>query len=293
MFSQQLVNGLVLGSGYALFALGFTLMFGVLRVINLTYGFYFSLGAILALTAARDFGAPVWVALPAGSIAAGLAAILVDSLVLTRLRRIKASELTSLMVTLGAVLMLYSLASIVLGTEIRRFPPGFIPNAAYDLGGVSISAGQILVIAAVAVMVAVLFLLLQKTRLGLAIRALAENADAAQLMGINVTATAWFVSFLSGVMGGAAGVLIGLNSNAIQPFMGETMMLRGFAVVIIGGLGNVRGALFAGLLLGVLEVMVAGYVSSAAKDALAFLFLVLILWFRPVGLFGRASAERA
>ena len=215
MLSQQLVNGLVLGSTYALFALGFTLIFGVLRVINLTYGFYFSIGAFVALTVAREFG------------------------------------------------------------------------------GIRVSLVQMLIVGTTFVLVAVLFLLLQRTKLGLMIRALAENEDAARLMGINVGLTVAAVSFLSGTLGGAAGVLIGLNFNAIQPFMGEHMMLRGFAVIIIGGLGDIRGALIAGVLLGVLEVLTAGYISSNAKEAVAFTILVLTLWFRPVGLFGRAQAKRA
>ncbi|MCG5238463.1 branched-chain amino acid ABC transporter permease [Azospirillum doebereinerae] len=293
MLSQQLVNGLVLGSTYALFALGFTLIFGVLRVINLTYGFYFSVGAFVALWLARSFGASIWIALPLGSLAAGLVAVVVDGVLLTRLRRTKAGELPSLMVTLGAVLALYSLMAALIGTDIQRFPFGFVGSTALEFAGIRVSLVQMLIVGTAFVLVAVLFLLLQHTRLGLMIRALAENEDAARLMGINVDATVVAVSFLSGLLGGAAGVLIGLNFNAIQPFMGEAMMLRGFAVIIIGGLGDIRGALVAGILLGVLEVLTAGYLSSNAKEAVGFTILVLTLWFRPVGLFGRAQVKRA
>ncbi|HEV7370961.1 branched-chain amino acid ABC transporter permease [Arenibaculum sp.] len=293
MLSQQIVNGLVLGSTYALFSLGFTLIFGVLRVINLTYGFYFSVGAFVALYLARSMEASIWVALPTGALVAGLVAVVVDSVLLTRIRRTKAGELASLMVTLGAVLALYALMAVTIGTEIQRFPFGFVDNTAWEFGGVRISLVQVLIVGTALALVAVLFLLLQRTRLGLMIRALAENEDAARLMGINVDATVMAVSFLSGFLGGAAGVLIGLNFNAIQPFMGEAMMLRGFAVIIIGGLGDIRGALVAGVLLGVLEVLTAGYISSTAKEAVAFSILVLTLWFRPVGLFGRAQAKKA
>ncbi|MFG1343347.1 branched-chain amino acid ABC transporter permease [Xanthobacter autotrophicus DSM 431] len=293
MLSQQLVNGLVLGSTYALFALGFTLTFGVLRVINLTYGFYFSVGALVALSLARTLGLSIWTALPAGALAAGLVAVVVDGVLLTRLRRSKAGELSSLMVTLGAVLALYALMAAFLGTDIQRFPFGFVSNTALEIAGIRVSQVQILIIGTTLLLVLMLFVLLQYTRLGLMIRALAQNEDAARLMGINVDATVVAVSFLSGLLGGAAGVLIGLNFNAIQPFMGETMMLRGFAVIIVGGLGDIRGALVAGILLGVLEVLTAGYISSNAKDAVAFTILVLTLWIRPVGLFGRAQAKRA
>jgi branched-chain amino acid transport system permease protein len=293
MLAQQIVNGIVSGSTYALFALGFTLMFGVLGVINLTYGFYFSAGALIALFGTRSLDLPIWAALPFAAIASGLIAVVLDALLLTPLRRAKAPELASLMVTLGATLLLYSLATAALGTDIRRFPPAVFDGAAIEMVGIRITASQILVVGTALVMVAALLWLMQGTRLGLAIRALAENGDAAQLMGINVAAIVRLVSFISGALGGAAGVLIGLNYNAIQPYMGEAMMLKGFAVIILGGLGDIRGALVAGLLVGLLETATAGYVASSMKDAVGFILLVLTLWFRPSGLFGRAAVKRA
>ncbi len=293
MLAQQLVNGVLLGATYALFALGFTLMFGVLRVINLTYGFYFSAGAYIALFAIKDAGVPIWAALPMAAIGAGLIAVVVDALLLTRLRRVGASELSSLMVTLGAVLALYSLATTLLSPDIRRFPPGTIPDAAFEIGDVRITAAQILVLVGTTILVGGLVGLMRGTRLGLAIRAMAERPDAAGLMGIDTTRTAAVVSFLSGALGGAGGVLIGLNFNAIQPYMGEEMMLRGFVVIIVGGLGDIRGALIAGLLLGMVEVITAGYLASSLKDAVAFAILVVVLWTRPSGLFGRAVTRRA
>ena len=293
MLEQQIVNGVVLGSTYALFALGFTLMFGVLGVINLTYGFYFAAGAFAALWTTRALGATIWLALPFGALAAGLVAVAVDALLLTRLRRAKAPELSSLMVTIGATLALYAAMAAALGTDIRRLPAHVFSGAAYDLGNARVGATQILIVVAVLVLVAALIALMRGTKLGLAIRAVAENPDAAALMGVNGTLMVLVVSFISGALGGAAGVLIGLNFNAIQPFMGENMMLRGFSVIILGGLGDLRGALVAGLLLGLIEVFAAGYLSSTLKDVIGFALLVGTLWFRPIGLFGRAAARRA
>ncbi|RYE95914.1 MAG: branched-chain amino acid ABC transporter permease [Oxalobacteraceae bacterium] len=293
MLAQQFVNGVLLGATYALFALGFTLMFGVLRVINLTYGFYFSAGALIALWLTRSLGASIWTALPAAALAAGLIAVVLDWLLLSRLRRIGAPELSSLMVTLGGVLALYAALTAWLGPDIRRLPPGIIPDQAFQLGDIRITAAQLLILGATAVLVTGLIVLLRGTRLGLAIRAMAEKPDAAQLMGINTGRAAAIVSFLSGALAGAGGVLIGLNFNAIQPYMGETMMLRGFVVIIVGGLGDIRGALLAGLLLGIIEVMTAAYVDSSLKEAVAFLILVAVLWTRPSGLFGRAVVRRA
>ena len=293
MLAQQLVNGVLLGATYALFALGFTLMFGVLRVINLTYGFYFSAGALVALWLARSLGWPIWAALPAAAAASGTLAVALDWLLLTRLRRVQAPELSSLMVTLGGVLALYSALTAWLGPDIRRLPPDIISADAFQWGGIRITSAQLLILGATALLVGGLVLLMQRTRMGLAIRAMAEKPDAAQLMGIDTGRAAALVSFLSGCLAGAGGVLIGLNFNAIHPYMGEQMMLRGFVVVIVGGLGDIRGALLAGLALGVIEVLTAGFLSSNLKEAVAFLILVAVLWTRPAGLFGRAVLRRA
>ncbi len=293
MLAQQLVNGIVAGSAYALFALGFSLMFGVLRGINLTYGFYFSAGAFLALFATKYFGVPIWIALPLGALGAGLIAVVLDALLLTRLRHARAPELASLMVTLGATLLLYALSTAYFGTDIRRFPPAVFDSTPIEIAGLRLSLSQLLIVGTVAVLVVALLTLMRSTRLGLAVRALAENDDAAELMGVDTGAVVRIVSFVSGMLGGAAGVLIALNYNAIEPYMGEAMMLKGFAVIIFGGLGDVRGAVIAGLLIGVLEALTAGYVSSVLKDSVGFLLLVLTLWVRPLGMFGRPATKRA
>ena len=292
MLAQQLVNGVLLGATYALFALGFTLMFGVLRVINLTYGFYFTAGAFVALYLTRDAGAGLWLALPAAALAAGVIAVVLDALLLTRLRRARADELASLMVTLGAVLALYAGMAALLGPDIRRLPPDVLGAQAIVLGAVRVTQAQMLILGASVVLAGGLVWLVRFSRIGLAIRAVAENPDAAGLMGIDTARVAALVSFVSGALAGAGGVLIGLAFNAIHPYMGEAMMLRGFVVVILGGLGDIFGALVAGLLLGVIEVLTAGYLASGLKEAVAFAILVLVLWTRPAGLFGRPAVRR-
>jgi branched-chain amino acid transport system permease protein len=293
MLAQQLVNGVLLGATYALFALGFTLMFGVLKVINLNYGFYFSAGALIALWLVRSLGLGIWPALVLAAIAAGWIAVALDWLLLTRLRTARAPELASLMVTLGAVLALYSALTAWLGSDIRRLPPDVINGDALQFGPVRVTEAQLLILGAVIVLIVALFWLLRGTKLGLAIRAMADRPDAAELMGIDTARASAIVSFLSGCLAGAGGVLIGLQRNAIDPYMGEEMMLRGFVVVIIGGLGDIRGAVVGGMLLGLVEVLTAGYIDSNLKEAVAFLLLVVVLWTRPSGLFGRAVTRRA
>ncbi len=293
MLAQQLTNGVLLGSTYALFALGFTLMFGVLRVVNLTYGFYFTAGAFVALLLTRSYSLPIWAALPAAAVTVGAIAVVLDWLLLARLRRINAPELSSLMVTLGAVLALYAAMTAWLGPDIRRLPAEVLGGEAMIFGPLRITQAQILVLIATAAMVTALLALMRLTPIGLALRAMAENPDAAGLMGIDTGRLAALVSFICGALAGAGGVLIGLNFNAIQPYMGEAMMLRGFVVIIIGGLGDIRGALIAGVLLGIIEVLTAGYISSGLKEAVAFAILVAVLWTRPSGLFGRTQTRRA
>jgi len=293
MLSQQLFNALVLGSVYALFSMGFTLTFGVLRVINLLYGFYVAAGAFLALVLLRDVGLPLWVAGLLAALATGIIGMVCDTAVLLPLRRAKAPELASLIVTLGGVLLLNSIMFLIFGAEVRRFPVGVLSQAPISLGTLQIGEVQLAIIVVVAIVVTALFLFIERTRLGIAIRALAENPDAASLMGVNVEAMFMAVSFVAAVLTAIAGILIGLNFNAVDPYMGEPLMLRAFAVIIIGGLGNIRGALVAGLALGFIEVMTAGYLSSNFKDAAGFAAMVLTLWLRPSGLFGRSVARRA
>jgi branched-chain amino acid transport system permease protein len=197
------------------------------------------------------------------------------------------------MVTLGAVLALNAAMTALLGPDIRRLPIGLVSAGAVTLGTVRITVAQLLILGATVVLVGGLLGVIRFSRLGLAIRALASRPDAAGLMGIAARRTAAVVSLLSGALAGAGGVLIGLNFNAIQPYMGEQMLLRGFVVIIVGGLGDIRGALIAGLALGLIEVLTAGYLASELKDAVGFLILVAVLWTRPSGLFGRAAVRRA
>jgi branched-chain amino acid transport system permease protein len=293
MLPQQLFNALVLGSVYALFSMGFTLTFGVLRVINLLYGFYVAAGAFLALVLVRDVGLPLWIAGLLAALATGVIGMVCDTAVLMPLRRAKAPELASLIVTLGGVLLLNSVMFLIFGAEVRRFPVDVLSQAPISLGTLQIGAIQLVIIVVVAIVVTALFLFIERTRLGTAIRALAENPDAASLMGVNVEAMFMGVSFIAAMLTAIAGILIGLNFNAVDPYMGEPLMLRAFAVIIIGGLGDIRGALVAGLALGFIEIMTAGYLSSNFKDAAGFAAMVVTLWLRPSGLFGRSVARRA
>ena len=293
MLEQQLINALSLGSVYALFALGFTLVFGVLGVINLSHGAIFMLGSYAALLLVEKLAMPLWLALLAAMLVTGLIGLAIDYLVLKPLRARNAPHLTPMIATIGVAIMLTNLAQGLFGAENKRFPSGTIPEQSATFGQVHITAVQVGIVAISVVLMIVLLAVMRRTQLGRALRAIAESPKAAYLLGINVEGLFYMTSFAAAALGGAAGVLVGLSFNAISPFMGQPMLHKGIAVIILGGMGDIRGALIGGLFLGFAEVMSVAYISSDVRDAVAFGLLFLILLVRPSGMFGKVLERKA
>ncbi len=293
MLEQQLINALTLGSVYALFALGFTLVFGVLGVINLSHGAIFMLGSYAALLLVEKLALPLWLALLAAMLVTGLIGLAVDYLVLKPLRARNAPHLTPMIATIGIAIMLTNLAQGLFGAENKRFPSGTIPEESATFGHVHVTAVQVGIVAISVILMIVLLAVMRRTQLGRALRAIAESPKAAYLLGINVEGLFYLTSFAAAALGGAAGVLVGLSFNAISPFMGQSMLHKGIAVIILGGMGDIRGALIGGLFLGFAEVMSVAYISSDVRDAVAFGLLFLILLVRPSGMFGKVLERKA
>lgn len=293
MLAQQLVNALSLGSVYALFALGFTLIFGVLGVINLAHGAVFMVGAYAALQAVVLAGLPVAAALAIAFLVSGLFGLVIDILVLSPLRRRNAPHLIPMIATIGVAIVLNSAVQGLFGADNLRFPPGVVPDAAYELGGMHVTAVEIGIIALTFAIMVALLIGLRRTSIGKALRAVAESPRSAALLGINVEGLFRKTSFLAAALGGVAGVLISLYSNAVYPLMGQPILHKGIAVIILGGMGDIRGALIGGLFLGFAEVFAVAYIGSTMRDAVAFGLLFLILLVRPTGLFGRAAERKA
>ncbi|MCE1243016.1 branched-chain amino acid ABC transporter permease [Oryzomicrobium sp.] len=293
MLEQQLLNALTLGSVYALFALGFTLVFGVLAVINLSHGAVFMVGSYVALALITHLQASLWVAMLGAMLASGIVGLLVDMLILKPLRARNAPHLIPMIATIGVGIMLTSAAQGLFGAEVLRFPEETLPAGEFVIGDVHVRALEIAIVAIAFLLMAVLFVALKRTQLGRALRAIAESPKAAWLLGINVEGLFHITSFAAAALGGIAGVLIGLNFNAITPFMGQPMLHKGIAVIILGGMGDIRGALIGGLFLGFAEVISKAYLSSQMGDAVAFGLLFLILLVRPSGLFGRKLERKA
>jgi len=292
VLEQQLFNALSLGCVYALFALGFTLIFGVLGVVNLSQGAVFMLGAYAALTAVTRLGAPLWLAIGFAFAFSGLVGLLIDRIVLKPLRARDAPHLIPMIATIGLGLAFNSLVQGWFGAENQRFPSEVLPQDSLQFGGVSVTVLELGIILVSFVLMTVLLLALKKTQLGRALRAIAESPKAARLLGINVDGLFMLTSFVAAGLGGVAGVLIGLYSNALFPLMGQPMLHKGIAVIILGGMGDIRGAMLAGLFLGFAEVLSVAYIGSDMRDAVAFGLLFLVLLVRPKGLFGSVQERK-
>lgn len=293
MFWQQLVNALWLGSVYALFALGYTLVFGVLDILNLAHGAVFMWGAFFGLLAVTKLGLPIWAALPLAMLGSGLLGIVLDRVAFRPLRRRNAPQLAAIISSIGASTILVSLAQGSFGAQVSRFPFETLPSQVYTLGSVRVTLIQLIVFAASAILMVALLLFMRRSRSGKAMRAVAYSGRISSLLGIDVDRVVLVTFFVSSALAGAAGVFLGLAFSAISPFMGAPIELKGLAVIILGGLGNVPGAILAGFLLAITEVFGVAYVSSDFREAIAFTVLILVLLIRPAGLLGVTVERRA
>jgi branched-chain amino acid transport system permease protein len=291
MFFQQLINGLVMGSTYVLFALGFTLTFGVLHVLNLAHGAVFMVGALVGLYSITEAGLALAPAFLLAIVGGGLAGVLVDWVALRPLRQRGANEFAAIISSLGIAQVLMSAGQVVTKTQTMRFPFGTFPVVFYQFLGLRVSLLQLVIMAVVTVLVLSLFYYLLATSFGRQIRAVAISERTATLLGVNPTAVYFQVFFISGALAGAAGVIIGLAFNSVHFLMGEPYLLKAFVVVVLGGLGSVVGAVVAGLLFGMIQTLTVAYLSSALSDAIIYSLLFVILLLRPGGFFGTLKHE--
>ncbi len=287
MFFQQLVNGLTLGSVYAVIAIGYTLVFGVLNIVNMAHGGIIMMGAYIGLLLVTVAGWGLFPALIGAMVGGAVLGYLLEVLALRPLRGKKVTHLAPLISTIGVSIFLESAALLVFGPQTRAFPTDY--NQLMDFGLFKISEIQIISMGTAIVLMVLLTLLLNKTRIGKAVRATAENIETASLLGIHTRRIITFTVMLASALGAAAGVLIALSFNAIEPTMGTSMGFKGLAVLIMGGLGNVGGAMAGGFILGVAEVFSVAYGASSFRDAVAFGLIILILFIRPQGLFAKAG----
>ena len=290
---QQVVNGLFLGSIYALFALGYTLVFGVLDILNLAHAAVFTVCAFMALALVTSLGLHTLVALPVAVALAGLVGIALERVAFRPLRGRTDSNISGLISSLAAATILEALVVMRWGPDKLRFPFGAIPDRYAKVAGAVVSEVQVVIIAISVAMVLALTFLLRRTRLGRQIRAVAESPLAARILGVNVDRVIAASFFISSALGGAAGVLFGLAFNDVSADMGRSVELKGLAVIILGGMGSMPGAVLAGYGLGVIEVFTVAKLGSSWRDGVSFAVLFLVLLLRPRGLLGQAVTRLA
>ena len=293
LFVEQLINGCALGSLYALFGLGFGIVFATLGILNAAHGTYASWAAIVALAAVEQFKLPFILALLAGIVAAGLIALLVDQVAFQPLRRRGTGMLGALITSIACWIILDSLAGTATGHNSLSFPRGSYPATMFRLGAIPLPVMQIITIAAMLAVTVGLHVLIRHTRFGAAMRAVGWNQTAASLGGVDPRYVVVITAFLAGATSGFAGVLGGITTQNVSFMLGEALLLKGFAAVVVGGYDDVRGTAVAGVALGVLEVMTAQYLSSGLRDGITYALLLGFLLLRPRGLFGSVGFSRA
>jgi len=282
MFLQQVLNGLTLGSVYCLVALGLTLVYGILQVPNFAHGAFYMVGAFVAFQLISAFGWNYWLAMLAAAIAVAALAAFAGRWVFHPLR--KSSGLHPMIAAIGLLLFLEASAQAIWGADFRRLPTPYAGMT--EIAGINISQQRALLVVGAFVLMGGLQLFLKRTVVGATIVALAQNREGAALMGIDTHRVATLTFAISGALAAAAAVLYA-PINLVYPAMGSLMITKAFAIIVIGGMGSVPGAIVGGLIIGLAESFGAFYVSSDAKDLIAFVLLVAILSVRPQGLFTR------
>lgn len=294
-FIQQLINGLSLGSIYALIALGYTMVYGILKFINFAHGEIFMLGAYSGFYLANSMGVTspsipmaLLIMLLSMIITAGIG-VIIEKLAYKPLRN--SSKLTVLITAIGVSLFLQYTGQLLFGADPKSFPT-IIENVSFSVFGATIGSNQIVVLISSTLLMIALRVIVMKTKMGIAIRAVSNNLTAASLMGININNVISFTFIIGSALAGAAGILYSINYPSIDPLMGMLPGLKAFIAAVLGGIGNFPGASVGGLIIGLVETFTVGYLSPTYRDAIAFAILIIILLVKPTGLFGKKEIEK-
>jgi branched-chain amino acid transport system permease protein len=285
---QQMINGITLGSTYALIALGYTMVYGIIKLINFAHGDVYMIGAFVGL-AMVVMGANIWLAIFVAMIACLCVAVTIERVAYRPLRG--SIRLAPLISSIGVSIFLQTLMTLMKGPQPVGFPK-VITNTIYTVGLVKISTVQIVILVVAAVLMIGLQLIIKRTKMGKAMRATSEDLHTASLMGINVNAVISFTFALGAVLAAAGGVLVGMYFNSVFPLMGVMAGLKAFCAAVVGGIGSVPGAVLGGLFLGVAEVLGVAMGLGSYRDAIAFGLLILVLLFRPSGLLGQPEQRK-
>ena len=286
---QQIINALSLGSIYALLALGYSMVYGIINLINFAHGDIYMLGAFFAYYVINAWHFNFITALLSAMIIGAVSGVVIEYFAYRPLR--KSPRIAVLITAIGVSFLLENGMSYFVGSNARSFPQ-VIEQVNYNIGGVQISNVQILILATALILMISLQLIIQKTKMGRAMRAVSVDPAAAELVGVHVNHTISFTFALGSALAGAAGILIGMYYNQIDPLMGMTPGIKAFVAAVLGGIGSVPGASLGGFLIGILETFFQSIGLSAYKDAVVYLVLIVILLFLPAGIFGKNTKEK-
>ncbi|MBC8419225.1 MAG: branched-chain amino acid ABC transporter permease [Desulfobacteraceae bacterium] len=294
LFLQQLVNGITLGGVYALIAVGYTMVYGVIQLINFAHGEIYMLGAFLAYTMVTVLGLPFFAAFVLTILICSCFGIILDFVAYRPLR--KAPRLAALITAIGMSIFLQNLALMIWGSQIKSYPREVLPaiflKPALSVGEVSLSWLQVFILSITVLFMIILHLIIHRTKIGTAMRALSQDKTTSALMGIGVNRVISFTFAIGSAMGGMAGILVGLYYNAIFPTMGYIAGIKAFAAAVLGGIGSVPGAMLGGGVLGIAEVIGAGYISSEYRDGISYAVMIAVILFKPSGLIGKQIGEK-
>ncbi len=286
---QQLVNGLILGSVYALLALGYTMVYGIIKLINFAHGDIYMMGAFIGYYLINTYHMNFFIALILTMVLTAILGMAIEFLAYRPLRH--STRIAALITAIGVSFLLeYGMVYLV-GADIRAFPQA-LETVKYNLGPVSVTNVQLTILGVSIFLMLALQFIVQKTKMGKAMRAVSVDSDAAELMGINVNSTISFTFALGSALAGAAGVLIGLYYNSIDPLMGMTPGIKAFVAAVLGGIGIIPGAALGGFIIGLLETFSISIGLSSYKDAVVYAILIIILLVRPAGILGKNVKEK-
>jgi branched-chain amino acid transport system permease protein len=286
---QQLINGISLGSIYALIALGYTMVYGIIKLINFAHGEIFMIGAFIGYFSIAGWGLSFIPALLLSMASCAIIGVVIERIAYKRLRN--ATRIAALITAIGVSLLIQNGVIYMRGAQPEAYP-AVLANKSFSIFGAQISSQSMLILSVTVVLMVILQFIVHKTKIGKAMRAVSYDTEAAQLMGINVNNTISATFAIGSALAGAAGVIFGIYYTKIDPLMGIIPGLKAFVAAVLGGIGIIPGAMVGGLVLGVVETFVSGVGGSLWRDAAAFVILILILIFKPSGIFGKNSREK-
>ena len=291
LFIQQIINGIALGSVYALTAIGYSMVYGVLELVNFAHGNVYMAGAFVYYILAVTLGWPWWISFIVTVVLIGFMGVFYDAATLRPLRKAGLPKFTGLISSIGVSTVIYNIFFLTLGSETRLFPT-FFEGKQFQIGKIAVNYMYVVIVGVSAAFLLMLTLFIQKTKVGMAMRAVAQSSEAAECMGISTSRIVSLTFFIGSALAAISGILSCMSYRSIDISVGTAITIKAFAATVLGGVGNLPGAVVGAFIIAIAEVLTAGYVSSNIRSISSFIILILVLLFRPNGLLGKSIQKK-